>query len=63
MYIYVYINIYIYTYIYIYVYIYTGDPPFASLKDIEEGKKADDPTTVTTTKNVVLADGMLYIYI
>jgi hypothetical protein len=27
------------------------------LKDIEEGKKADDPTTITTTKNVVLADG------
>jgi coatomer subunit beta len=35
-----------------------GDPPFALLKDIEEGKKADDPTTITTTKNVVLADGM-----
>jgi coatomer subunit beta len=35
-----------------------GEPPYATGKEAEtESKKADEPITTTTTKNIVLADG------
>lgn len=36
-----------------------GEPPYSLAKDNEGGdaKKADEPTTTTTTKNIVLSDG------